>query len=748
MKITYIGTYPPRECGIGTFTNNLFKSMLNGNVTQNEGHEGFVVALNDNDLTYKYPEEVKLTIRQDYQEDYLKAVKYINLSGADVCILQHEFGIFGGESGVYILPLLHRLEIPLIVTLHTILKTPSYNEKAVLKEICKMASKIVVMSRKAVNFLVSIYDVPKEKIALIEHGVPDIHFNPEKSKKEFKLEKKKVLLTFGFIGRSKGIETVIKALPEVVKKYPEVIYIILGKTHPNVLRHSGEEYRISLLRLVKNLQLENHVVFLNKFIDDQDLFKYLYACDMYITPYLNEAQITSGTLSYAVGVGAAVLSTPYWYAVELLANGRGRLFNFNDPDDLEKILTRFLDKPEELNELKSKAGQYGKRITWPKTGEKYLTLTEKIVKEESPVISRKESGPDLLLLPPFSLAHINRLTDDTGIIQHAKFGIPNLKEGYCLDDNSRALLMVLMASRQMKDMRALELSPIYLSYIHYMQNTNGTFRNFLSFNRNFLDETGSEDSFGRTIWALGYLLGNAPNDAYYQTGKLIFFNASPNFEKLKSIRGIANTMIGICYYLKSTPSDDSMTERLRNLANVLVKHYEDNKTADWKWFETLLAYDNGILPLALLHSSEILNDDKITQTALDSMNFLTEHTLKDNYLSIIGNKKWYKKEGERSVFAQQPIDAMAMVLMYHQAFHVTKDKDYLNKLYTSFLWFLGENDLRMSLYDFETKGCCDGFESYGVNRNQGAESSLAYLISHLTVLQAYEEFHRSDLKIV
>ena len=744
MKLAFIGTYPPRECGIGTFTNNLFNSMLVNNERREHGYEGFVVALNDIDHTYKYPEEVKLTIRQEHQEDYLQAVKFINLNGADLCILEHEFGIFGGQNGVYILPLLHRLEVPLIVTLHTILKTPSYNEKAVLQEICKMAHIIVVMSHKAIEFLVSIYNVPEEKIVFIEHGVPDIHFSQEKSKKEFKLESKKVLLTFGFIGRNKGIETVIKALPKVVEKHPDVIYIVLGKTHPNVLRHSGEEYRIFLMRLVKSLQLEKHVIFLNEFINEQDLFKYLSASDIYITPYLNEAQITSGTLSYAVGIGSAVISTPFWHAAELLAEGRGRLFNFNDSNNLTSILTELLDKPEELNELKRKAYDYGRKITWPKTGEKYVALSENILKEGYKVIVKKDTVLDFLILPPFSLTHINRLTDDTGIIQQAKFGIPNLKEGYCLDDNSRALLMVLMAYRQMKDIRAFELSPIYLSYIHYMQNANGTFRNFLSFSRNYLDEVGSEDSFGRTIWALGYLLGNAPNDAYYQTGKLLFFNASPNFENLKSIRGIANTMIGICYYLKSNPSDDTMTERLRNLANILIKHYYENETPDWKWFESLLAYDNGILPLALLHSAEILNDDKITKTALNSMNFLTKHTLKDNYLSIIGNEKWYKKDGERSAFAQQPIDAMAMVLMYHQAFHVTKDKDYLNKLYTSFLWFLGENDLRMSLYDFETQGCCDGFESYGVNRNQGAESSLAYLISHLTVLQAYEEFPESD----
>jgi len=744
MKFAFIGTYPPRECGIGTFTNNLLKSVLSTKKAEKENYEAFVVAVNDNNLTYDYPREVKLNIRQEHQRDYMKAAKYINLSGADICILQHEFGIYGGQNGVYILPLLHRLEIPLVVTLHTILKTPTYNEKAVLQQIEKMANKIVVMSHKAIEFLVEIYDVPRKKIALIEHGVPDIKFSYGKSKEEFKLESKKVLLTFGFIGRNKGIETVIKALPEVVEKHPDVQYIILGKTHPNVLRHSGEEYRIFLMRQVKTLQLENHVLFLNEFIDDQDLFKYLSATDIYITPYLNEAQITSGTLSYAVGVGAAVVSTPYWHAAELLSEGRGRLFDFGDTHQLASIINELFDHPVELNRLKRNALEYGKNFKWPKTGEKYVALVNTILEKEDKLTKKISTDLDFPILPPFSLVHINRMTDDTGIIQHAKFGIPNLKEGYCLDDNARALLMVLMAYRQMKDARALELSPIYLSYIHYMQNPDGTFRNFMSFNRNYLDEVGSEDSFGRTIWALGYLLGNAPNDAYFQAGSVVFFNALPNFEKLTSIRGIANTMIGMCYYLKVNPSDDSMTERLRNMALKLITHYQENETTDWLWFESLLAYDNGILPLSLLHAAGILNDDRVTKVAFTSMDFLTALTMKGDCLSIIGNEKWYKKDGERSVFAQQPIDAMAMVLMFHEAFHFTKEKVYLNKLNTSFLWFLGENDLRMSLYDFETNGCCDGFESYGVNRNQGAESSLSYLISHLTVLQAYEEIHNND----
>lgn len=745
MKTAFIGTYPPRECGIGTFTKNLFGAMASKQKEGTDGsQEAVVIAMDDQEESYNYPEEVQFTIRQEQQGDYVEAARFINLSGAKICILEHEFGIFGGQNGVYILPLLHRLEIPLIVTLHTVLKAPSYNERAILVEICKMANKIVVMTHKAVEFLTDVYNIPFAKIELIEHGVPDLKFNNEMVKKEFRLETKKVLLTFGFISRNKGIETVIRALPAIVAKYPETIYIILGKTHPAVLRHSGEEYRIFLLRLIKNLQLEKHVLFLNEFIHQKELFKYLYASDIYITPYLNEAQITSGTLSYAIGAGAAVISTPYWHAAELLAEGRGRLFNFNDSDELTGILMDLLDHPDKLKGLRNKAHTYGKEITWPKIGLKYNILAKAMLQQHEDRSSKKETILDPLILPPFLLDHVRRMTDDTGIIQHAKFGIPNLKEGYCLDDNARALLMVLMAYKQKKLPLALTLSPIYLSYIHYMQNDDGTFRNFLSFSRNFMDEVGSEDSFGRTIWSLGYLLANAPNDAYSQTGKEIFFDAAPNFEKLQSIRSIANTIIGISYYLKISPHDEGMTERLRALANKLVQQYSKHRTTNWHWFESMLTYDNAMLPLSLLHAAGILNDDIVTNTAMESMHFLSDITLKEGYLSVVGNENWYAQDAEKSMFAQQPLDALAMVLMFHQAFHFTKEKTYLNKLYTSFMWFLGENDLRMSLYDFETKGCCDGLESYGVNRNQGAESTLAYLISHLTLLQAYEDFYKTE----
>ncbi len=736
MKIAFVASYPPRQCGIGTFTQSLAHAIKDfGDGT----NEIIIIAMHDNNDTYAFPPEVKFTIQQDHQTDYLAAADFINQSGAEVCIIQHEFGIYGGQSGVYILPLLHRLHIPLISTLHTILETPSYIEKAILKQVCKMSDKLVVMSYKAVQFLKDIYEVSPEKIVRIEHGVPDIHFNKEKCRTEFKLSDKKLLLTFGFVGRNKGIETVIKALPKIIEKHPEVFYIVLGKTHPNVIRNEGEEYRNYLQVLIKTLKLSNHVLLLNKFAEEKELFKYLAACDIYITPYINEAQITSGTLTYAMGSGCVVVSTPYWHAAELLTDNKGLLFDFKDQDGLVKVLNELLDKPEMMKAIQQKAAAYGNDIIWPKIGERYLKLSKRLVSDPTKAEPKKETDIDLLLMPAFSLSHLKRLTDDTGIIQHAKFGIPNLKEGYCLDDNARALLMVCMAYKQKKNELALELMPIYLSYIHFMQNADGSFRNFLSFNRNFLDEVGSEDSFGRTIWVLGYLMGNAPNDAYYQAARLVFFNAVPNFINIKSIRGIANTVIGISYYLKTNPGDDEIKLALIKLTDILIVNFEQNQSENWNWFESLLAYDNGILPLALLHASQILENKKIKEIAFESMRFLTSHTLKDGYLSVIGNKSWFVKGKERSMYAQQPIDAMAMVLMYHQAFVITQQTNYLEKAFTSFMWFLGENDLRMSLYDFETKGCCDGFEDYGVNRNQGAESLLAYLISHLTILQAYEE---------
>lgn len=743
MKFAIIGTYPPRQCGIGTFTNNLTKAIAsNCDNSRDLASIANIVAINDHKQDYNYPEEVKFTIRQDFQRDYLNGAKYINYSGADICILEHEFGIFGGESGVYILPLIHRLEIPLITTFHTVIREPSFTQKSIIREIANQSQLIVVMSKQAVMFLKKIYEIPDEKILVIEHGVPDMEIPAvEQLQKKFNFHNRKVLFTFGLLSRNKGIETTIYALTKVVEKYPEVLYIVLGRTHPNVLKESGEEYRNFLNNLVMKHGLQDHVYFQNTFVSEKTLFEYLSSIDIYITPYLDEAQITSGTLSYAVGAGAGVVSTPYWHAQELLADGRGKLFNFKDSNQLADILTELLDDPDKLKALKNKAYEYGKNLRWGKIGKEYLDLSVEIANKyvrkkppEKPIIH-------LSVLPPLNLAHFRRLTDDTGIVQHAKYGIPNLKEGYCLDDNSRALLTALMAYRQTHDEDALEALPVYLSYIHYMQNNNGTFHNFLSFNRQFLDEEGSEDAFGRAIWALGYLIRYAPKDAYYQIANEIFFKAIDNIDKITSLRGQADIIIGICHYLQRFQNDERMFNLLKKMTGNLADHYINNKTDDWQWFEDVLSYDNGILPLALFHSYEITNDPHVSQIAFEAIDFLEKITMKNGYLSPVGSDGWYKKGGSRATYAQQAIDVMAMVLLYFQAGVVTRKKHYAEKMFTCYMWFLGENDMGLPLYDHETNGCCDGLESYGVNRNQGAESTLAYLISHLTVLNTLEREH-------
>ncbi len=740
MKIAYIGTYPPRKCGIGTFTENLCKSIAL-NVRQNTKTHASVIAINDSSSLqeYDYPPEVKFVVRQNYREDYINAAEQINLSNSRACILNHEFGIFGGDSGLYILSLTDRLKVPLAVVFHTVLKEPSFLQKNIIRKINETAAKIVVMSNKAVELLIGIYDIPPHKIEVIEHGVPDYQdVSHDAIKKEYNLSNRNVLLTFGFLGRNKGIETVIDALPAVVQKHPSLLYIILGATHPNILKYSGEEYRNYLNKLVRDRKLQDNVIFLKSFVTEDVLFEYLRACDIYIAPYNNKEQITSGTLAYAVGAGAAVLSTPYWHAEELLADGRGRLFDFKKPEQLSDILNELLDHPEKMNALREKAYNYGIQLRWPTIGKRYLKLLNAV--KDTPLVAKKprKSFIEVELLPEFTLDHVKRLTDDTGIVQHARYGIPNLKEGYCLDDNARALLMSLMAYGQNKDPFALDCMRIYLSYIQYMQTEQGTFRNFLSFRRDFLDKEGSEDSFGRTIWALGYLLYDSPNIAYREFGKELFDNSRKHFSRLEHLRGIADTIIGISYYLRSFPGDESLLQLMKELATKLTDAYFGNRTEEWQWFEPALTYDNAVLPLSLFHATEISDDAVFKEVALKTTAFLEEATLNKGYLSPIGSYGWYTRGGERAMFDQQAIDVMGNVQLYFQAFNVTRESEYFQKMFQSFLWFLGENDLRVPLYDYETGGCCDGLKKDGVNRNQGAESTLAYLISYLTVLKALE----------
>lgn len=742
MKIAYISTSLPMECGIATFNANLALAI---NQHETISKDSFVIALSDaEDLkSYQYPSDVKYIIRQNNQKDYLRAANYINTSQVDACVIEHEFGIYGGESGLYLLTLMARINKPIITILHTVLKQPNYVQQTIIQQIAKRSANIVVMSQKAIGFLTSIYHVPKEKIKYIEHGVPDLEpaaNNPVKASYPFK--DNKVLLTFGLISRGKGLETVVEALPKIAQNHPNVMYVVLGNTHPGVVKSAGEEYRDSLKRLAKKLNVEKHLVFVNKFVDENELHHYLSAADVYITPYLNEAQITSGTLSYAVGAGAAVISTPYWHAQELLAQKRGLLFDFKNSQQLSIMVNELLEQPEKLNELKYNAYQYGLSLRWPKIGKKYIKVLQSAIVDREKSDLESKSIIDVDSIPTFNLSHVRRLTDDTGIVQHAKYGIPNLKEGYCLDDNSRALIMALMAFEQYKSKEALDLLPIYLSYIQYMQKEDGNFRNFLSFNRNYLDEVGSEDSFGRTIWSLGYLINYAPNNSYKEFADELFLKSVPHFGKLQHLRGVANTMIGVHHYLKVNPHDGHILNEFSSLAVPLIDAYLDNKSGDWHWFEQKLTYDNAILPLALLCHYEITQNTQSLNIALEALNFLTDKTLSFGFLNPVGNDGWLEKNSSMALYDQQAIETMAMVLVYFKAYKITKEVKYMRHLYQSYLWFLGENSLNLPLYDHETKGCADGLQPHGVNRNQGAESTLAYLISHLVVFKALEIEYR------
>ncbi|TMM56857.1 glycosyltransferase [Maribacter algarum] len=729
MKIAILGNFLPRRCGIATFTSNLAESIIASN---KKDTDVFVIAMENGFKKHKYPEIVKQTISQQVQSEYIAAAKTINDSKADVCIIQHEFGIFGGESGVFILSFMEQVKIPIITTVHTVLKTPSYHERHIIKKMGLLSQKMIVMSKMAVDFLQTIYQVPKQKIKVIEHGVPDFS-SLESDNQKFNYPSNKILGTFGFLGRSKGIETVINALPEVVKEHPEVIYVVMGQTHPNVKKDSGEEYRDYLKKLAENNGVAKNLLFEDGFFTEEDLKIFLNKLDLYITPYLNEAQITSGTISYAIGAGACIVSTPFWHAKELLANGRGKTFPFGDSPILAKTLCELLENPSEIATIKSNAFNYGKGLYWNSIGALYNDTLKIVVQNHESVSSPQQ--PNINALPVFSMNHIQRLTDDFGILEHANYSIPDYKEGYCLDDNVRALILVLQANKLEVDSNANRLVDTYLRYIKLMQKEDGYFHNDMSFSKTFLDETGSEDSFGRTIWAMGYLIRLAPNDSHFQFAKDVFFTSYHNFEEIKSIRAIASTIIGLYHFLKRYPDNEGVIHTMRSLTSKLIKQYNDESSEHWKWFEPVLSYDNAMLPLAIWHAYELTKDKEFYQVAIDSTTFLDKKTCINNKLSLIGNSWDYKDQPQQIKGGQQPIDTMAMVMLYSKAYEILKDNTYYTKMHIAFSWFLGNNDLLLPLYDDESNGCCDGLELTSVNRNQGAESTISYLLSYLTVWQ-------------
>jgi hypothetical protein len=538
---------------------------------------------------------------------------------------------------------------------------------------------------------------------------------------------------------------VIRALPGLVAEYPDLIYAIVGVTHPEVRRREGEVYRESLQAHVDSLGLHDHVVFRNEFVSTPELCRYLQATDVYITPYPHEAQITSGTLAYAMGSGAAPVSTPYWYAKELLADGRGHFFGIDDVKALDEVLRRLLSDPQELARTQRSAYAYSRRMVWTQVGADYVELTRDVMRRSAAPETRALRSRNL---PELRLDHLIRMTDDTGLLQHAAHSVPDRRHGYCVDDNARALIVTLLARRAIDSGEADRLTTIYLSYLHHAQAEDGHFKNFMDFRRNSDRERGSEDCEGRALWALGLAVKLAPNEGQRLLAKKMFDKAM-TLPSSFGPRGCALAILGLDAYLQHEPDHGLARATLDSLAATLIRRFEEEADDEWRWFEPEVTYENAMLPAALFNFSMRTGDPTALRVAHDSLSFLEEICFADGYLHLIGNAGWHGRGRERAEADEQPIDATAFVLAFRAAHAATGDARYLERMRQSFDWFLGANRLRLPLYDFATAGCHDGLGTHEVNRNQGAESLVSFLIALLAMLGLADDGHdRIDVATV
>jgi len=730
-RVAFIGNYLPRQCGIATFTTDLCEALA----TEYNETTCIAVPVNDNVAGYAYPSRVRFELAEKDIESYRRAADFLNINNVDLVCLQHEYGIFGGRAGSHILALLRDLRMPIVTTLHTILRDPDPDQRRVLEEVAGLSDRLVVMSERGAEFLHEIYGVPPEKIDLIPHGIPDVPFvDPSFHKDLFGVEGKIVLLSFGLLSANKGIENVISALPDILAKHPNVVYIILGATHPHVIQHDGETYRLSLQWLAQEKGVEGQVIFYNRFVSLEELIEFIGAADIYITPYLNAAQITSGTLAYTVGAGKAVISTPYWYAEEMLADERGVLVPFNDPAALAEQVIDLLDNAAKRHAMRKRAYLFGRDMIWPQVARRYRDSFDRARAERrhfcpvdfavKPLDKRPEE------LPPLKLDHLHNMTDETGMLQHALFTVPNYGEGYTTDDNARAL-MVAALLEELGHAEAPALASRYLAFISYAFNSEtGRFRNFMDYQRNWLEASGSDDSHGRALWALGTVLGRSNTAALQSMAGRLFEQALPTILDTTSPRAWAFALIGIHEYLRRFEGDRRADQVREELAGRLLELYKTNNSEKWRWFEDRLTYCNAALPHALLLCGQWIPNDAMTEAGLESLTWLTDlqRSGADRHHFVpIGSNGFYRKGGKRARFDQQPVEAQATVSACLEAYRITKDKRWRKEAGRAFDWFSGRNDLNLPVYDPTTGGCRDGLHPDRANENQGAESTLAYL---------------------
>jgi len=741
-RIAFIGNYLPRECGIATFTTDLCTALA----TEYGEERLFAIPVNDPDSSYDYPKRVRLELTQEDLASYERAADFLNFNGNDLVCLQHEYGIYGGNAGSHILTLLRKLTMPLVTTLHTVLREPDANQRIVLEEIARLSDRMVVMSELAAQLLNEVYAISREKIDVIPHGVPDLPFmDPNYFKDKFGTEGKFVLLTFGLLSPNKGIENVIQALPAILAKQPDVVYIVSGVTHPHIRRREGERYREELQALANRLGVSDYVIFNNHFVSAEELIEHVGAADIYITPYRHEAQVVSGTLAIALGAGKAIVSTPYWHAKELLAQKRGVIVPFESPEAIAKAVVALLDNPSERHAMRKRAYLHSRGTTWAKTARAYMTSFQRARFERSlrPRAARQgdlavAAGP----LPVLNYGHLLTLTDDTGILQHAIFSVPNTREGYTTDDNARALIVSILLDASQTytgGSEYLNLSHRYLSFLWLAFHADtGRFRNFLSYDRRWLEDIGSDDSHGRALWSLGKVLGASRNAGLRGAAGRLFEVAVPATLAFTSPRAWAYSILGMQAYLDWFPGDRAIQGTRNILANRLLDIYDRSHSETWKWFEKSLSYSNARLPQALILAGWRSDNHRMIEAGMDSLKWLVAEQYRDDkeIFVPIGSSGFFIEGSEKARFDQQPVEACATISACLEVFKLTEESQWLDEARRVFSWFLGKNDLRVPLYDPVTGGCRDGLHPDRANENQGAESTLSFLMALLEMQAA------------
>ncbi|MBZ5685541.1 MAG: glycosyltransferase family 4 protein [Acidobacteriia bacterium] len=732
-KIAFVGNHLPRKCGIATFTSDLLAAVA----AAHPQSQCFSVSVNDIQGGYEYPEVVHFEIEEQDLSSYLRAADFLNISDVDIVCLQHEFGIFGGPAGGHILALLRELRMPVVITFHTILREPKVDQRRVMHELVALSTRLVVMAERGRQMLQEIYQAPPAKIDLIPHGIPDVGFvDPTYFKDQFGVEGRVVLLTFGLLSPNKGIEYVLNALPHILAEFPDVVYIVLGATHPNELREHGEAYRLGLEILAKKNKLEKNVIFYNRFVELENLKEFIGAADFYITPYLNEAQITSGTLAYTFGAGKVVISTPYWHAAELLAADHGVLVPFGDAPAIAREVISLLRDNTRRHAIRKNAYKLGREMVWSNVARLYMRSFE-LSQIEGTARSRKSLATKTLdqklrELPELKLSHLSRMTDSTGIFQHAIFTVPNFSEGYCTDDNARAfILAVLLSELGEEPERVRTLATTYAAFLYHAFDLRvKRFHNHLGFDRRWLDEQGSEDCQGRALWALGVGVGRSPYRSFQIMAGQLFTLALPALTEFTSPRAWAFGLIGIHEYLRRLSGDSLVNQTRETLTSRLMELFEKTAQPDWRWFQEDLTYDNAKLPHALILSGRATGQQAVLERGLQALRWLAELQISEKgHFRSIGTNGFYRRGGMRANFDQQPIEAQAMVSASLEAYRATSDRWWYEQAQRAFDWFIGWNDLGLELCSPKTGGCRDGLHLDRVNRNQGAESTLAFLLS-------------------